>query len=102
MQRLLPLLACLNVETDIDVVLDRLIQACLEVTQSRNAMIARLNEELGLMELQHGAGQEWSSEQSEERIKVSTQSGIVAFVAATGRSFMTGDVEHEPQYLKMF
>lgn len=102
MEKLLPLLACLNVESDTELVLDRLIQTCLEATHSRNAMVARLNEELGLMELLHGAGQEWSEEQSEERIKVSTQSGIVAFVAATGRSFKTGDVENEPQYLKMF
>lgn len=102
MHKLLPLLTILNVEPDTDLVMDRINQIALEISRSRNAMVARLNEELGLMELKHGAGQEWSDEQSEELIQVSTQSGIVAFVAATGRSFMTGDVEHEPQYLKMF
>lgn len=102
MKPLLPLLAFLNVEPDTDRVMDRINQTALEMTRSRNSMVARLNEEDGLMELRHGAGAEWSTEQSEERIKISTQSGIVAFVAATGRSFMTGNVEHEPQYLKMF
>lgn len=102
MHRLLPLIAYLNIEPDTDLGLDRVNQAALEITRSRNSMIARLNEEQGVMELKHGAGIEWSAAKSEETIEISTQSGIVAFVAATGRSFMTGDVAHEPQYLQMF
>lgn len=102
MHRLLPLLAYLNIKPDTDLALDRVNQVALETSRSRNSMIARLNEELGAMELRHGAGIEWSVAKSEETIKISTQSGIVAFVAATGRSFISGDVTQEPQYLQMF
>jgi signal transduction histidine kinase len=102
MHRLLALLAYVNIEADTDLALDRIIQITLEITGSRNAMIARLNEEGGTMELRHGAGSEWSEKQAEAEITITTQRGIVAFVAATGNSFMSGDVQNEPQYFKMF
>ena len=102
MQSILSLLSMANRESDSDRAFDNIILFALENTHSRNAMIARLNEEAGVLDLTHGAGREWAESRYLETIVVSTRSGIVSFVAATGKSFVTGNVDVEPQYLKMF
>lgn len=87
-----------------DSVLDELTKAALQLTYSRNAMLARVNEEEGTLQLRHGAGSDWSAATSAERIQVTDRvaEGIVAYVAATGQALVTGDVRAEPRYRKLF
>lgn len=101
LQRLLPLLNLVNAEPDAGQALNRLAVAALEETGSRNAMIALLDDEHGILNLSYGAGPEWAITEV-ETIDVTTRSGIVSYVAATGRHFMTGDVASEPQYRNLF
>jgi signal transduction histidine kinase len=97
-----PLLAMVNAETDPARALEGLTRAALELTRSRNALIALLDEEAGLLEIAYGSGPEWSEQHNEARIALTTREGIVAYVGATGQPFITGDVENEPRYVKMF
>lgn len=64
-------------------------------------MIALLNDETGVLHLLYGAGPEWANTEL-ETIDVTTRSGIVSYVAATGQPFMSGDVSQEPQYRNLF
>ncbi|HRI42848.1 MAG TPA: GAF domain-containing protein [Fimbriimonadaceae bacterium] len=91
-------------ETDADKALDQLSLAALDVTSSRNAMIALMNEERGTLELAHGHGADWDDEATRERIRVGTQKGegIVAYVAATASSYLSGDVKSDPRYRDLF
>lgn len=98
---MLPLLSMVIGETQPEVSLDRLAVAALELTSSRNSMIAFLNDENGVLDLKHGAGPEWTQTEV-ETIDVTTRSGIVAYVAATGKEFVSGDVANEPQYRNLF
>ena len=99
--RLLPLLKMVNGDSAPGESLDRLAVAALELTGSRNSMIAFLNDENGVLDLEHGAGPEWTQTEI-ETIDVTTRSGIVAYVAATGKKFVSGDVANEPQYRNLF
>lgn len=90
-------------ESDPSRALDLLCRQALLLTGSRNAMIARLNEELGTLELRHGAGKDWTLAALGELIVVSDErEGIIAYVAAKGQSFMSGDVRSEPRYRHLF
>lgn len=84
--------------------LSRITEILLELTQSRNAMIAVMNDELGVLELSYGAGKEWDTfrEGDNFHIGVDVAGGIVAFVAATGSAIFTGDVSEEPRYRNLF
>jgi len=97
------LLAMVAYEQDAETALDNLNRAALELTGSRNAMIARMNDELGCLELTHGLGSEWERASGEKvQVDVSTGKGIVGYVAATGTSFRTGNVREEPRYRNLF
>jgi len=97
------LVAIATDEQDSSKALDRLAIAVLNLTRSRNAMIARMNDELGTVELRHGAGKEWSLKAFSEHIPVAESgAGIVAYVAATGASYICDDVAHEPRYRNLF
>lgn len=87
-----------------DAVLDELTKAALQLTFSRNAMLARVNEEEGTLHLRHGAGADWSATTSAEQIHITDRvaEGIVAYVAATGQAIVSGDVRAEPRYRKLF
>ena len=91
-----------NMEADLGRALDALTQAALELTSSRNSLIALLDEEAAQLEIAHGIGPEWTEQHNEARIALTTRQGIVAYVGATGQPFITGDVGQEPRYVKMF
>jgi signal transduction histidine kinase len=98
-----PLLRLVCQERDVDKALDGLSRAALELTGSRNAMIARMNDEAGVLELRHGSGDEWSSAGAERlELSIDTQEGIVSYVAATGEQVVTGDVLNDPRYKNVF
>ncbi|HZH99487.1 MAG TPA: GAF domain-containing protein, partial [Fimbriimonadaceae bacterium] len=97
------LLSMVTRDQEADSALGKLNRAALEMTGSRNAMIARLNDELGVLELRHGLGEEWSKGQGEQlQVGTSDENGIVAYVAATGRTFISNDVLEEPLYKNVF
>ncbi len=82
--------------------LDALALAALKITASRNVIIGRVDER-GYVDLMHGAGLDWT-EETRETLKVADKSGggIIAFVAAKGGTFVTGDVHNEPRYRDQF
>lgn len=91
-------------ESDADKALERLSLAALELTDSRNTMIAVMNEELGTVELGYGHGVDWVDLQIQERIRIGTRNGegIVAYVAATGTSYLSNDLKKDPRYRDLF
>jgi len=104
MVSLRPLLEVIVHEADARRALDRINQFALESTKSRNAMIALMNDEKGVLELAHGMGEEWgrASKEGNFIIDVGMKGGIVAYVAATGSGVITGDVRQEPRYKNLF
>lgn len=97
------MVAVVRDEFECDRALDLLVVEVLRATRSRNAMIARMNDELGTLELRHGAGSDWTLAALNERIIVDVKGqGIIAQVAATGSSFYSGDVSKVPQYRNLF
>lgn len=79
-------------------------QAALELTYSRHAMIAIMDDEDGVLEVRYGAGEEFQSMGLNKILNVDRTEGegIVAYVAATGKAIRTGNVETEPMYMKLF
>lgn len=79
-------------------------QAALELTYSRHAMIAIMDDEDGVLEVRYGAGEEFESMGLNKILNVDRTEGegIVAYVAATGKAIRTGNVETEPMYMKLF
>lgn len=98
---LIPLVA---MEQNIERAIGLLADAAVRITSSRHSLIAVLNEELACLEVTYGAGDEFGrlAKGGTLRVDVGDQEGIVAFVAATGTSFMTGDVRKDPHYKLMF
>ncbi len=88
------------VSRDVVASLYRVCEQAIEATGARNAMIAHYSEVEGLMTLRAGIGEDWRAEMLGERINVgvNVEEGITAFVAATGESFVSGDVTNEPRY----
>lgn len=98
------LIATLAEETDSKKSLDALARASLELTKSRHALIAVMNDELGCLELSHGAGDDFKSIAKNARLAIATGSeeGIVAYVAASGKTFQSGNVRADPRYKNVF
>lgn len=80
------------------------MRGAMELTRSRHILVAVLNEELGLLEVRHGLGEEFAERAEGETLPVDigTDSGIVAYVAATGRVFRSGEVREDPHYRMLF
>lgn len=99
---LVELLAMVASEPSTDDALDKLTASTLELTGSRNAMIARLDEETGVLDLRHGAGHEWANTGANVQINLDLRQGIVAYVAATGANVFLGNVAEDPRYRNLF
>jgi signal transduction histidine kinase len=91
-------------EKDTVHVLNNLAKAALELTSSRNALIAVLDSERGHLEVRFGAGHDFTERALGKvlQVDVAEEEGIVAYVAATGKSLFAPDVTLEPRYRKMF
>ncbi|MFY9233747.1 MAG: GAF domain-containing protein [Fimbriimonadaceae bacterium] len=89
-------------EPDCDAALDLLTQSAIELAGGRNAMIARMNDAEGRLELKHGAGPEWSQAETDISLSIGTKEGIVSYVAATGATVLSGNVREEPRYKNLF
>src|SRR5687768_3909496 len=98
------LLAAVAQEREATKALAIIAQAALDLTFSRHAMVAVMDEEAGVLRVQYGAGEEYGAKAQNRILNVDrTQGeGIVAYVAATGESVRTGNVEQEPRYRQLF
>ncbi|MBL8049460.1 MAG: GAF domain-containing protein [Chthonomonas sp.] len=88
-------------ETDPSAALLQLAEAALELTASRNVMVARMNDDLGSLELSIGVGIDWKDVSRDVRqVKISAEkgAGIIAYVAAKRERLVTGNVEKVPAY----
>jgi signal transduction histidine kinase len=97
-------LARLSRESNPQRALEIVSEAALDLTNSRYALIAVLNEEFARLEIRAGTGHEFGQHLLSKplRLDVGRADGIVGYVAATGSSVMTGNVSQEPHYKKMF
>ncbi|MFN7172622.1 MAG: GAF domain-containing protein [Fimbriimonadaceae bacterium] len=84
--------------------LQALLESCLAMTNSRNAILARLDDDLGCLLLVQGAGADWEQYQQtgQKIVSVEVGEGIISFVAATGASFLSGNVQSDPHYKNLF
>ncbi len=98
------LLAIVAMERDTGKSLSAIAQSALDLTYSRHAMIALMDEEAGVLQVRFGAGEEFQAMGQNRILNVARTEGegIVAYVAATGRAIRTGNVETEPHYKKLF
>ncbi len=91
--------------TSLDLLSTNALQAIVDdvllATASRHAIIAMFNEDEGCLEVTHVAGQRGSHALG-QRLAIDDSFGIVSYVAATGKTFVTGDVTLEPKYRKLF
>lgn len=102
--KLANLIAIVAEEADSDRALNTLVQTVVSMTNSRNALLAVLNEELGALEVRHAVGRDVGEEAPVRTLAIAKEigEGIVAYVAATGEPVLSGDVAKEPYYLRMF
>ncbi|MBC8064322.1 MAG: GAF domain-containing protein [Chlorobia bacterium] len=98
------LLAVVAAERETSTALKVIAQAALDLTFSRHAMLAILDEENGALQVRYGAGEEFQSKALDRILNVDSTEGegIIAYVAATGESIRTGNVETEPRYRQLF
>ncbi len=91
-------------QTNTDLAMQHLVDAAIEATTSRNSMVALMDDEQGKLELTYGVGAEWTSKAEGEVIDISKGegAGIIAYVAATGKPFVSGDVSDDPYYRDLF
>ena len=84
--------------------LQTIAQAALDLTTSRHAMLAVLDEEDAVLKLQYGAGEEFEGKALNQTLNIDRTlgEGIIAYVAATGEAMHTGNVSTEPRYRQMF
>lgn len=98
------LLSAVATERDTGRALSTIAQAALDLTYSRHAMIAVMDDEDGVLEVRYGAGEEFEDKGLNRVLNVDRThgEGIVAYVAATGEAIRTGNVETEPRYMQLF
>ncbi|MEM4409345.1 MAG: GAF domain-containing protein [Candidatus Caldarchaeum sp.] len=85
-------------------VLYAICDRALTMTGARNAMVLLFDNELGYMTIRAGAGPDWSPDLLGEGVYVGVEEreGITAYVAATGRSYLSPDVRAEKHYKVLF
>jgi signal transduction histidine kinase len=85
-------------------VLYALCDRALTMTGGRNAMVLLFDNELGYMTIRAGAGPDWSPDLLGEGVYVGVEEreGITAYVAATGKSYLSPDVRAEKHYKVLF
>ena len=92
----------INQEWDTGKALMRLLSVAQTCTSSRNAMLARMNDELGSMQLSNGVGLDWTTDLDQKEIRLGVRQGIVGYVATKGTSFVSSNVNEEPLYDPLF
>jgi signal transduction histidine kinase len=85
-------------------VLDAVLNAAIDATRASRALIALVDRRNGILVIQRVAGEGWTPEKREERVRAGAagHEGIIGLVASTGQTYCTGDVSRDPHYLPMF
>ncbi|MFZ4506718.1 MAG: GAF domain-containing protein [Fimbriimonas sp.] len=104
LRELAPLIALVAKGENVSSAIEKLCRSALDVTPSRHVILAVLNDELGVMEIRHGAGDDFVrlAESGDLLLDIGREDGIVGSVAATGRGFRTGNVSEVSAYRQMF
>jgi signal transduction histidine kinase len=89
-----------------------LVVLTLESTRILNAdraFLALVNEDSGELRIHAVAGEGWSDELRAQRLKIASGQdsngkgrGITGYAAATGKTYITGNVANDPHYYKFF
>jgi signal transduction histidine kinase len=81
-------------------VLDAVLNAALDATRATQALIALVDRRNGELAIQRVAGEGWTPEKREERLRTGSgvHEGIIGLVATTGQPYITGDVSRDPHY----
>ncbi len=97
------LVAQVAMERDADRAIGQIASAAAQLIGSRHVFVAVLNDEKGYLEVTHGAGEEFLSKAKKQQlmIDVADRAGIMAYVAATGKAFRTGNVLSDPHYKQL-
>jgi signal transduction histidine kinase len=98
------LLSTVVQEVETPAALTAILNRALRATGSRNGILAVLNDEKGYLEIQHGEGPDWSLDRVglQMEVAIGKRIGITALVAATGETFVTGNVNEVSAYQKLF
>lgn len=90
--------------TNLGDLLESILERGLEAVHGNRGFIALVDFDKGELVIQCGAGEGWDEQQKSERLKLHTgdRKGITTLVAATGKPYMTGDVNSDPYYIPHF
>jgi signal transduction histidine kinase len=79
------------------------------VIRADRAFLALVNEDSGELRIHAVAGDDWNEELRAQRLKIASGQdsagkgrGITGYAAATGRTYITGDVANDPHYYAFF
>lgn len=103
-QTLNELLAVVLRESSTSAALTAVLNSAIRATESRNGVMAILDDESGTLEILYGCGPDWSLDRvgHEMDVGIERSGGITALVAATKETFVTGDVSEVSAYQKLF
>jgi len=91
-------------QPDVDRFLDSALEEGMKLVGGFRAFIALVDDDAGELVIHSALGQGWDEEKRQRRLQVVQEEGkgITGYVAATQRPYCTGDVNHDPHYLKFF
>jgi len=82
---------------------------CTRILNADRAFLALVNEDSGELRIHAVAGEGWSDELRAQRLKIASGQdssgqgrGITGYAAATGKTYITGNVGEDPHYYKFF
>jgi len=90
--------------SNLDELLQTILDKVLASIDANRGFVALVDFDRGELLIKCSAGEGWDEEKMRQRLKLHTgeQKGITTFVAATGTPHRTGDVSHDPYYIKYF
>lgn len=91
-------------QTDLDQFLTAALEEGMKMVGGFRAFVALVDEDAGELVIHSALGPGWDEEKRQRRLQVAQEEGkgITGYVAATQRPYCTGDVNHDPHYLRFF
>lgn len=85
-------------------VLQIILEESVRMSGAVRGFLAIVDHDRGELDVRYTAGKGWSEAKRVGRLKVSEETGrgITSHVAATGKSYRSPDVEHDPYYILSF
>ncbi|MGQ9486233.1 MAG: GAF domain-containing protein [Armatimonadota bacterium] len=89
---------------DVDQFLTAALEEGMKLVGGFRAFVALVDEDAGELVIHSALGPGWDEHKRQHRLKVAQAEsrGITGYVAATQRPYFTGDVNHDPHYLRFF